>query len=84
MKDKHKDMPEKLNNALEWIVEFMLDNSMCPTADEMANGLNVSVGTARAYVKEMAGRKMIDLNATGFCLGIMIPGVYYLDDRKKK
>lgn len=78
---KQKDTEQKLNDCLEWIVEFMINNSRTPTLNEVADNNDISQTTARAYLQEMNGRKMIEYGVTGFCLDIVIPGVWYADNR---
>lgn len=79
--NKHKSTEQKLNNCLEFIIGFMLENSLPPNIQQIAAGIGVSIGTARAYLREMHGRKMIESDPLVFCLAISIPDVYYVDNR---
>lgn len=78
--------PKLMERILDYVNQFVLDNSRKPSVDEIAKGLKISKGTAHNYLKEMDERQMVsyrdgELNnrVTGKCqwdvVGIPIAGV---------
>ncbi len=80
-KGLHKKTQGQIAQCLEWIVNYMLDNGYPPSYFEIANGMNISISTTHAWIRELSGRKKIEMGGAGNSRTMRIRGIYYIDKR---
>ncbi len=78
---KHEAKQKRIDGMVDKIVGFMLDNGYPPTCPKVAEMCEVSVQTINAWMAEAKAQKKLDTAGSGKAMGIMIPGVYYVDGR---
>jgi len=81
---KHEAKQESIKEMIDWIVKFMLDNGYPPTYHEIAKGLMKDKSTINAWINEAKGLKMLDTVGSGRGRAIVVPGIYYVDDRSQE
>ena len=76
---KHKDATT-INEIIEWMIKYSLDNGYMPKIDEICAGLNRGRTTIQELLSEARALKMIDWIPYQ-PRTYQIPGIYYCDDR---
>ena len=78
---KHEAKHERIDGMIEKIVDYMLENGYPPLQRDVAKMCEVDHSTAAAWIAEAKAQGKIDTAGSGRAMGIMIPGVYYVDGR---
>lgn len=66
---------------IDWIVDCMLENGYPPIQQEIADHFDVHYSTAKAWLAEAKGLGLLETAGSGRARAIMVPGVYYVDNR---
>ena len=78
---KHEAKQKRIDSMIDKIVDYMLVNGFPPTQKEIARMCNINHSTVPAWVREAKAQGKMDTVGSGRTMGIMIPGVYYVDER---
>ncbi len=78
---KHNDKRHKVNALYNYIVDYMLDNGYSPTRAEMAEYLQVTDNVLYHYLKELRGRKLLEVVDKRDRTAMVIKGMVFNDPR---
>lgn len=76
---KHAATENKIQDMVNWIVDYMLENGYPPCRSEIELEFQISATTANAWTKEARALKLLDYNQKP--RSYQVPGVYYVDAR---
>jgi len=80
-KEKHEAKEARILALYAFVIDYMLDNGYSPTRAEMAQYLQVTDNVVYHYLRELRGRKLLEVVEGRDKTAMVIKGIVYQDIR---